>query len=589
MFNLLFFLFTFLANFNIYAQGSCCSIANICNSVTNISNLNSASIINIKYSPTNCLFALAKQGADQGNGNLLSSVSNNNCIGDCSISEPVSTVLEDPTPTNFVISNDGTCLAVLNSPENRISLYTVNNNCNLVKNSENDDLGGVPAGIIFSKNNSCLFVTVPGLAMNNILSFPVTSDSSGCILGDPVSYSLTSVQQLVVSNSGLCLIASNTSGVTSYAINEQNCSLTLTNSVPIDNIVSNVMALSSQNCLVVLSSTGRPPEVSYKLNFIKLNENCMLSDVIPSIDILTALVLQSATFSPDGSCLVLVFKEESNLRGEIQFFSINDCQPTFLGSKSFSNFGPTSVAYSPNGKCFAVGGFNSQPIIGSNGFIQTFSFVIACGSLSINTSTCGSVTISSNCVTPGAQITITENSRTLGTATATNSGTFTKTINNLTGGFHTFTVTATDAATNCSNSINISGTVTPCPRPKPPLIIGGSNFNNFSLVDPTCTKCYVAGRFTIGPVDLYSNLGGDVVNTTGCDFSVQKLNSNNSDLCAYAVNLNIPFCRRLVPFVFATDSNLVITQSSNQNFIVELPSESCQNGATISFIAVPST
>lgn len=126
----------------------------------------------------------------------------------------------------------------------------------------------------------------------------------------------------------------------------------------------------------------------------------------------------------------------------------------------------------------------------------------------------------------------------------------------------------------------------PCPNPCPPC-------NN---------KCYVAGRFTVAPTDpydLYSPTGGDVISQIGCNFTIQRLATTAGVGCSYAVNVNVPFCRRLTAFAFGsantTDSSITpstpitVAQSSDRSFIIEIPDDVCTLGATVTFIAVPTT
>ena len=269
----------------------------------------------------------------------------------CQVQEPASTFGPFPSPQLVAFSPLSNCLAVANSGDNTVSLFTIDDNCTLTSAGTPATFDTAITALAFSPISNCLAVANTGDGENPGTVSVFTFDPDTCILDiDPVSTSPVGFSPNTVAfSSNNCLaVLDNAAGAYMFTIGDDPTACSLT---PVANNPFNVginptsLAFSPTGDCLAIASLG------FGTNFVSLftvnPADCSLS-AGSSLNIPSGLLLSLAVSS--NNCLAVI-----NFNNTVSMFAIGDnCSLAAVGDPVPLNALPTSVAFSSNGSCLAI-------------------------------------------------------------------------------------------------------------------------------------------------------------------------------------------------------------------------------------------
>lgn len=287
------------------------------------------------------------------------------------------------TPSDIAYSSRG-CLAVANSGDNTISMFSNSSSCMPVKIGTFANAGGTNPGneffLAFSPSGKCL-ATVNNTS-DNVSLFQVNSD---CTLNAPTTFSTgtPSRPQVLTFISDSCLAVGLTSLKKVFLYKIVNCaaaSLITSASLPAGPI--GITFSASTNCLTILNANST-------ISVFKVSDCSQLTEVPGSPFSVPGLGggFPKPTFSADGSCLFVPNQEFDN----IFIFKIDPitCALTTLPGSPFAlsdGLGPTAIAYLTNCNGIVTSNLNSNNVtvfeLGSTSGISNIKNPQICESIS---------------------------------------------------------------------------------------------------------------------------------------------------------------------------------------------------------------
>lgn len=237
-----------------------------------------------------------------------------------------------------------------------------------------------PTSVAYSRNGKCL--AVANFTTNTVAIFKVNSETCQLTpLGSPVSTGGSAPSSIAYSPTCKCLAVVNNASndVTVFSVNQDTCEITrLGAPVPTGGVAPVSLAYSPDGkCLAVANEFSNPFPGTGSLSVFNVDpDTCAITLDGPPITsgVINPMNPTSVAYSPDGKCIALANFDVTGAPGTVSVYRKipGGCSSVVMvGSFPTGGINPTSLSFSPNGKCLAV--TNSDLLVAGIGSVTVYS------------------------------------------------------------------------------------------------------------------------------------------------------------------------------------------------------------------------